>query len=404
MKTRVDNLRRSLAAPRAVATTLALAAATALATLACGTLRDGGAPTPSHVHDTGFADPQAPAFHGKYLRGGGYDLSTCKSCHGDDLRGAGKAVSCAQCHNGGATACTTCHGQPPTTGAHAAHAPRFACETCHPVPARYDEPGHLRVPGAPRVVLSALALTAGHNGARYQAGRCSDTYCHGAASPAWNGGAAEAACGTCHGKPPPAPHPASPQCTTCHGAVVDARQHIVSPAQHVNGRVDVIDLARGCTSCHGPVPGADGGPPTGLGGAHAAHLAGGRVGRAVACNECHTVPADVAAPGHLDDTPGAEVPLEGVLARTGGLTPRFTAGTCSNTYCHGATLRGGAHTTPRWDEGRAATSCGGCHGVPYPDHRGPICSDCHGAVVDSAFRIIRPDLHMNGRVDLGSAP
>ena len=248
-------------------------------------------------------------------------------------------------------------------------------------------------------MLTALAtMGSAAATARYENGRCSGTYCHGAAAPSWTGGAAEAACGTCHARPPPAPHPASAQCSACHGDVVDARQQLGDPALHVNGRVEVVDLSHGCGSCHGP--------PQDLGGAHTAHLAGGRVGRAVACAECHTVPTDVADPGHLDDSPGAEVPLAGALARQGGVLARFEAGGCSSTYCHGATLRGGttAGVAPRWTDGPAATSCGGCHGVPYPNHHGPICADCHGAVVDRAFRIIRPDLHINGRVELGSAP
>jgi hypothetical protein len=39
-----------------------------------------------------------------------------------------------------------------------------------------------------------------------------------------------------------------------------------------------------------------------------------------------------------------------------------------------------------------------------PNHFGERCSDCHSAVVDRSNRIIRPDLHLNGRIDLGETP
>ena len=53
---------------------------------------------------------------------------------------------------------------------------------------------------------------------------CSTTYCHGATldaggtnqAPTWNGGSAQAACGTCHGAPPPSHAATSTTCSTCH--------------------------------------------------------------------------------------------------------------------------------------------------------------------------------------------
>lgn len=94
--------------------------------------------------------------------------------------------------------------------------------------------------------------------------RCSGTYCHGAwrlqratstfdpsfftdsvmvgsfATPKWNGGDAEAACGTCHGLPPQghAPYPIT-QCYACHSGVIDARGNIIDRTKHMNGLIDV---------------------------------------------------------------------------------------------------------------------------------------------------------------------
>lgn len=362
--------------------------------IACGTLRDIGPESPAHTHTPGFADPAVDSYHGTFLAAVAYDYKSCRSCHGATLQGVGDAVACAQCHVGGAEACGTCHGQPPTTGAHAAHYPRFACETCHPVPARYDEPGHLQPRDAARVVLSGLARAGAIARApRYENGRCVDSYCHGAQAPSWTGGPTQAACGTCHTNPPTGHYQGA--CVHCHAEVVDAQNTIRDARKHVDGRANAVDLSRGCTACHGP--------PQELGGAHTAHLLDNRVGRAVPCVTCHVVPERVDAPGHLDDIPGAEVIFSG-LARAGGANPALAEGRCGNTYCHGATLRGGTYVAPTWTDGPRATACGACHGVPYPNHYGGVCADCHGAVVDRAYRIVRPALHMNGRVDFGDAP
>ena len=85
------------------------------------------------------------------------------------------------------------------------------------------------------------------------AGTCSNVYCHGnfkngatTAAPSWLGGAAAAACGSCHGLPPGGTHPANSACETCHtGYTVSS----INPATHLNGTFDVNNLT--CTSCHG---------------------------------------------------------------------------------------------------------------------------------------------------------
>ncbi|HEY1118699.1 MAG TPA: hypothetical protein VGE43_13385, partial [Acidimicrobiales bacterium] len=39
------------------------------------------------VHAVGFADPDAPGFHGDVLRADGYPLASCRVCHGDGYDG-----------------------------------------------------------------------------------------------------------------------------------------------------------------------------------------------------------------------------------------------------------------------------------------------------------------------------
>jgi predicted CxxxxCH...CXXCH cytochrome family protein len=149
-----------------------------------------------------------------------------------------------------------------------------------------------------------------------------------------------------------------------------------------------------CTRCHGGTDNSTGAPPRDLGGrddtslpsvgAHTAHVKAGAVSSALDCNECHVKPDKVSSPGHLD----GEVTITwGALARTGGVSPSFDTATftCSNVYCHGATLSGGTNTRPTWtkvDGSQAA--CGTCHGLPPTAH--PVlasgstvatCNVCH---------------------------
>jgi len=114
----------------------------------------------------------------------------------------------------------------------------------------------------------------------------------------------------------------------------------------------------GCNStCHGdrdnPAPPVDlsGGTSTdrrGVG-AHRSHLNPSPTWhRAVACGDCHQVPAIVGAPGHMDDGDDrAEITFSD-RARASSASPRYDGTTCSGVYCHGATLSGGSLITPSW--------------------------------------------------------
>ncbi|MFW5741323.1 MAG: CxxxxCH/CxxCH domain c-type cytochrome, partial [Myxococcota bacterium] len=76
-------------------------------------------------------------------------------------------------------------------------------------------------------------------------------YCHGGWSEASNpsGGnvtapiwtqvdGSQVSCASCHGFPPPAPHPASSECASCHAATIDEQLEFVDLSNHVNGQVD----------------------------------------------------------------------------------------------------------------------------------------------------------------------
>ncbi|MCA9552844.1 MAG: hypothetical protein KC933_22610 [Myxococcales bacterium] len=400
--------------------------------------------------------------HGSTLSGGsnprpiwnqvGAGQAACGACHGLPPPAPHPAVSgasCGPCHpfNGFipdqperhidgildvAVQCNTCHGSaandaPPadtqgrtattfrTVGAHQTHLSPGAhrtgrCADCHVVPTDVADPGHIDVAPA-ELTWGAVPQADGVNPAYAGNGTCT-VYCHGASlsggtntTPTWNVvGAGEAACGACHGVPPPLPHPqvAASDCGPCHpfsGVTPD------DPLRHVDG---ILDVAQGCTSCHGT--GNDPAPPLDLSGgsattsrgvgAHQSHLNAGPLADAVACAECHVVPLQVTSPGHLDGDGMAELNFGG-LATHDGANASYNGATCT-AYCHGATLAGGTNTQPTWTSvGTGEAACGACHGLPppAPHPANPQCDTCHGAVVNAQLQIIDTSLHINGTVE-----
>jgi predicted CxxxxCH...CXXCH cytochrome family protein len=401
---------------------------------------DGGlALRRSRIHGPGVLDPGADDFHGAVLRASGWQFATCAGCHGDDFTGGTSGAACTSCHDGGPTACATCHAGGPTTGAHATHLlggpleRPTTCDTCHVVPARWDQPGHiLDAAGEPDPAPAEVALAAPATFAATGA-TCSDVYCHGGSlddaaathpAPAWYGPPGQAACGGCHGAPP-ADH-AQAACERCHPAPFEGGR---PRPTHLDG---VLDVDQGCTGCHGsatnPAPprSVDGATlPTSLAvGAHQSHLQGpGRLRAPIACEECHAVPTDVRSAGHIDsDLPAEVFPAgSGALARADGASPvwdRATA-TCSGTYCHGGGAglvtddAPGRIPAPTWTRvGRAEAACGRCHGLPPhdtvhdPDLGIADCTTCHPSV-DATGTILftgpagaETTEHLDGTVDL----
>lgn len=366
------------------------------------------APAPVEgAHPTGWADPQSSSFHAQWLAQNGFPLTRCQQCHGDDYAGGAVGVSCSQasCHAKAPTTCTTCHGANgtprPATGAHWAHVP--FCDTCHslPVETTADVERHASGTEAMLLTFSGLAIPsdAGVDAAPAwdpTAKRCTNTYCHGAASPSWTD-VTQIGCDGCHAAPPTNHAPwarvasSVATCTTCHPSPT-------SGTTHVNGTVDVT--VTNCTTCHGsdnhpnpPLSLAGSSDPTTRGvGAHERHLDGSLVDRISAplpCNDCHVVPTQVVQAGHFDQ---AETPLS---LPAGGTYDR-TAAQC-NVWCHFNRTPG-----PTWtDNSGAARKCDACHafppvltrdGAPHPTVAGELsaCVRCH---------LFGPSTHVNGVVD-----
>ena len=380
-------------------------------------------------------------------------LANCSYCHPGTARDDGTIDLAGGLHIDGKvdvrTACNSCHGSgvnpaPPVdlsgnsettaigVGAHQAHLQAgsyrqaIECGECHVVPAAVISRGHIDGMG-PAEVRFAADLLARADGATPTWQRegstpnCAGVYCHGATlaggsniEPVWTVvDGSQVGCSTCHGYPPPSPHPASDNCAQCHQQTLAGTRLIdIAGGKHINGEVDV---AQACNGCHGsdvnPAPPLDlsGASATTLHtvGAHQSHLRTGSIRLAVGCSECHVVPASVVAPGHIDSSP-AEL-IFGVLASSDGATPTYDhlaqPPTCSSVYCHGATLdAGGQHTQPIWTQvdGTQAT-CDSCHGFPPPDPHpnNTDCSQCHPRTVSSGQTInVNGGTHIDGDVTL----
>jgi predicted CxxxxCH...CXXCH cytochrome family protein len=417
--------------------------------------------------------------HGATLEGGthttpvwtnvGADEAACGSCHG--LPPAAPhpvSTKCGQCHDTATMAggiarpeqhvngivelspmgCASCHGSadnpaPPvdtsdgtattlvSIGAHQSHlkatsglSSPVACTQCHRVPKSTEDAGHMDTALPAELAFGPLA-NGGSTTTAWDRGQatCTGSYCHGATLtggthtvPVWTKvGAGEAACGTCHGDPPPPPHVASDRCGLCHVETASVDGKIVHPEKHINGIVEVRNDTS-CTACHGNVDNAAppvdtaGGTSTALRsvGAHQSHLkAAGGLSVPVACGECHLVPTSVADASHIDTALPAEVAF-GALAKSGGAAPAWNEGaaTCTDSYCHGATLTGGSRTNPVWTAvGTGEAACGSCHGDPPPPPHvnSTKCGLCH-ETASAAGTIAKPEMHINGRVDVSLAP
>lgn len=474
-------------------------ASTQCSTCHPGTVKaDGSLDVAGGLHVNGTVDanrfhPAGWALSTSHGYAANRDLASCKACHGDDLAGGPVGVSCDTCHAGAVsdwrTTCTFCHGDdqraankaaPPVgtqgelstleqpVGAHQAHLQGgdvrggVACLECHVVP---TDISHMT--GVAELAWGTLATHQGQTAPAFANGTCSNVYCHGAdlgaggslTEPLWTKvDGTQDACGTCHGAPPPSPHPQMTACRTCHAEtiLVDAHPlHTIDVAggKHIDGTVQRTsfhptgwvnptqhgyaanrdfascktchgaDFAGGetgvscndchasnghagwrneCTFCHGDASTGNAAPPVGTEGetatltravgAHQQHLSSTSLGNAaIACTECHVVPADVT---HLDGT-ATLTWAAGGLASKQGATPSFDGATCTN-YCHGSTLVGGSLTTPLWTkvDGTQA-QCGTCHALPppfpHPSPEGASCAECHPETLEAVgagFRFV----------------
>jgi predicted CxxxxCH...CXXCH cytochrome family protein len=301
-----------------------------------------------------------------------------------------------------------------------------ACQECHVVPKELNDPGHIDHPLPAYVIWGDLAKSSGADPAwDHDGATCKNTYCHGATlgggsltAPKWTiVDGSQAKCGTCHGLPPPAPHPQSQICEDCHAPVAGPGQTLADPLRHADGKLDVKDTSE-CNSCHGSAM-TNSAPPHDTSGkietslvtvgAHQTHLAGGQLSKPVACEECHIKVTELSTPGHIDHPPPAAITW-GPTAK-GDMTnvaPAWDhqAASCANTYCHGATLGGGTLTVPTWTivDGTQA-ACGTCHGLPPPSPHpnNDRCETCHLPTAGPNKTIANRATHIDGTLQVASS-
>lgn len=211
------------------------------------------------------------------------------------------------------------------------------------------------------------------------------------------------------------------QCQACHGQEFEGQGTAGACSScHAKGPT-------GCDTCHGDGNRGTAHPPSDLMGnfsldksgvgLHAIHLEA-KLGRPVACSECHIVPGPAFyAPGHLfeDDSRQSDLRAEltfGNMARGKSLVPDIdlqpaydaTTGSCANVYCH--SLDGAAVTSWTWTaklEGGLA--CDSCHGSPPARTLGnkahpseAICENCHIKAYKDGQ--LDPATHINGQVEV----
>jgi predicted CxxxxCH...CXXCH cytochrome family protein len=222
----------------------------------------------------------------------------CGSCHGlPPPLPHPQNPDCSQCHGGvvaeddramreparhvdgnvdlsGELPCSSCHGSlnpaPPQdltggtdpalpgVGAHQVHlagserARAVRCNECHRVPEQFADPGHADTPPPAEVIFSGAASAFGGSPA-YTNGSCQNVSCHGGyfprgvrsggttTEPLWTRvDGTQATCGSCHGLPPPPPHPygnLNPVCSACHENIAPDNQTFIRPELHVDGVV-----------------------------------------------------------------------------------------------------------------------------------------------------------------------
>jgi predicted CxxxxCH...CXXCH cytochrome family protein len=195
----------------------------------------------------------------------------CNTCHGTFTGAANDLASAAPPRGLGGETQTSSRA----VGAHQAHvksgalADAMQCQECHTVPTQLTSSGHLGTLPAEVMfngTLGRLATGGTVPNPAYSSTslKCSNTYCHGNwklqkatstnafifteatmegnnASPAWTGGTAEVACGSCHGIPPKG-HLAVPlsTCGTCHDGVASPEGTILDTKKHMNGKINVF--------------------------------------------------------------------------------------------------------------------------------------------------------------------
>jgi predicted CxxxxCH...CXXCH cytochrome family protein len=218
------------------------------------------------------------------------------------------------------------------------------------------------------------------------AARC--TNCHGQG---YQGLANAPSCNACHAAAGWANWQQS--CSFCHGLKNPTTKAGYDFALHPEWAAPPDDVKGRLTGMNGNAVGA-----------HQAHVAASSIRGAIACSECHVVPATAIHP--LNHS--TELPF-GPLSKTGGANPTWDALslTCGANYCHGNFKYGNVQgKAPSLDWMGSLTGCTTCHDMPPTGHMDvgsapTVCSGCHSGTVNGDGTInVAGGLHINGLADV----
>jgi predicted CxxxxCH...CXXCH cytochrome family protein len=302
---------------------------------------------------------------------------------------------------GGTLNCGSCHLNMSTngsaTGDHVKHAGttgsgKYGCVVCHS--------GYTATTVATATHVNQtieLGFTGNGAGTAYSQGSgavgnnfgyCSTSKCHGQGYPIWGGGL----------------YSATVTCENCHGSA--ASNPFYSTATGTPGAAPTKVTAASDSKV----------------GAHLNHLTSSlNYSSDVACTECHVVPTLANMTSHFRS--GTATVTFGTLAtKSGTLTSVYSAGTCTNVYCHGDSLPQFSTTQPSfvWNTtgylgnasavGNGSTTrgtgdCAACHCYPPADastHQGKAassCNGCHTHVSTTGTSFLDATKHIDGTVD-----
>jgi predicted CxxxxCH...CXXCH cytochrome family protein len=301
--------------------------------------------------------------------------------------------------------CSGCHGYSATSGfadgtdrnaplgqfkgSHSVHP--NACATCHTAPATTTSAdfnhANATVNMAPAISGGSYVKGSVPVSNTFSPSTCNNTTCHGGSSPTWGTATTQATCTKCHGV----------LNTTTTAYTADPKS--AAPGYNATATVgrDTAGLTSGAKV-----------------GAHDTHLRGlNTISNPVACTECHSNvnTTSTGFTGHMDGTGTLSF---GTLATTGtGTAPNYSAGTCTNTYCHYGRTAYAAPATANasvvWSDtaylGGTTTDCQKCHASPPSttgSHAGVNninqCNGCHNHVT-TAGTFSDPSKHINGIVE-----
>jgi predicted CxxxxCH...CXXCH cytochrome family protein len=308
--------------------------------------------------------------------------TTCAGCHNTAAGGtypvaAGSAPGCTGCHlqglkvPSGTSSCWDCHGAsatngmpvgnvfPNISGNHRLHSAvaGVVCATCH-------SGGGSGVSGhgsSNRTAASAASVKVAFTGQgaaplwTLATKTCSATNCHGQGTPVWGARAGAAVNGF--------PYSAV-QCAKCHSGNLATDVTAANP--FYSTAIPRVTLATDAKV-----------------GAHTSHLTStDSLAAPLTCDTCHGV---VALTGSTHMSGSTNFSWSTLATKSGTLTPTYASatGTCTNVYCHGASMPGGDTTgtnrTPVWNVAflsatLSRAACASCHGFP------PATTSGHPAV------------------------